>query len=353
MEITPNPKVVGERIRSIRKNLGLSMEDFAAKIDEKAKSGTVSNWETGKNLPNNERLKRIADLGNTNVNFLLHGSTTEFLFNNLKNLFPIEYTQLINVISGDWIFYLSKKIDEKGISVFEIEKIKSIVNEHLPKIIDDFEKYHEKMLSFIAKNIERKKQCINYFMSANSSFDKTGIEKIEYIFENANLLSLEEKVLLHSNIEDLYVYLDSISNNKPFFFESNAFILDESTFKTIGDLDFENATQLETCEVYYKESKKPFPHKYTCHHILIGISEDDVAEYVNKSCHILVHYFPDLTYDLLAKYFIQEQMIIIYENKIYIGTLDEQMNFITKNKKLAIQNIDIKNNIFPLAALFY
>lgn len=351
MEITPNPKEVGERIRSIRKNLGLSMTDFAAKIDEKAKSGTVSNWETGKNLPNNERLKRIADIGNTNVNFLLHGGTTDFIINNLKNLLPIEYKDFRG-ISSDWIFYLSKQIDEKGISVFEIEKIKSIVNEYLPKIIEDFEKYHDKMLSFIAKNIEHKKQCINYFMSANSSFDKTGIEKIEYIFENANLLSLEEMVLLHSNIEDLYIYLDSISNNKPFFLETNAFLLDASSLKTIGDLDFENATQLKTCEVPYIESTKPFPHKYKYHDILIRISEDDVTEYENKGCHILVNYFPNLTYDLLAKYFIHERIVIVYNKKIYIGTLDEQMNFITNNKKLAIQNINIKNNVFPIAALY-
>lgn len=75
-------KEVGKRIRKIRISLGLSMEEFAKKIDEKAKSGTVSNWETGKNLPNNERLKKIADLGNINVEYLLSGNP----FDNL----PIE-----------------------------------------------------------------------------------------------------------------------------------------------------------------------------------------------------------------------------------------------------------------------
>ncbi|MGM0214297.1 helix-turn-helix domain-containing protein [Enterococcus sp. AZ109] len=69
-------KIVGSRIRQIRQNLGYSMAEFATKIDEKAKSGTVSNWETGKNLPNNRRLKRIAELGNVSIFYLLEGKLT-------------------------------------------------------------------------------------------------------------------------------------------------------------------------------------------------------------------------------------------------------------------------------------
>lgn len=63
---------VGERIKRIREELGISMSDFALLIDDKAKSGTVANWETGKNLPNRKRLNRIAELGNTTVNQLLN-----------------------------------------------------------------------------------------------------------------------------------------------------------------------------------------------------------------------------------------------------------------------------------------
>ena len=63
---------VGERIKRIREELGISMSDFALLIDDKAKSGTVANWETGKNLPNRKRLNKIAELGNTTVNQLLN-----------------------------------------------------------------------------------------------------------------------------------------------------------------------------------------------------------------------------------------------------------------------------------------
>lgn len=86
MDIIIDPKKIGHRIREIRKRLGLSMTAFAEKIDNKSKSGTISNWETGKNLPNNERLKRIAELGETTVEYLLYGSLDDYARNLINEL---------------------------------------------------------------------------------------------------------------------------------------------------------------------------------------------------------------------------------------------------------------------------
>lgn len=75
---------LGLRIRAIRQQLGLSMEDFIERIDNKpgkGKSGTVNNWESGKNAPNKRRLKKIAELGGVSVDFLLHGDASESLAN--------------------------------------------------------------------------------------------------------------------------------------------------------------------------------------------------------------------------------------------------------------------------------
>lgn len=82
-----NIEVVANRIRTIRKNLGLSMEEFASRIDERAKSGTVSNWETGKNLPNNKRLNKIAELGGMSLEQLLHGSLDNYIIRRVKKHF--------------------------------------------------------------------------------------------------------------------------------------------------------------------------------------------------------------------------------------------------------------------------
>lgn len=67
----------GQRIRSIRLRLGLTMEEFIERVDGKpgkGRSGTVNNWETGKNAPNAKRLKKIASLGGVTVDYLLHGT---------------------------------------------------------------------------------------------------------------------------------------------------------------------------------------------------------------------------------------------------------------------------------------
>lgn len=65
--------LIGSRIKRIRKNLGLSMEEFGKLFSPKASKGVVSNWENGYNKPNNERLKKIAELGNVSIDYLLHG----------------------------------------------------------------------------------------------------------------------------------------------------------------------------------------------------------------------------------------------------------------------------------------
>ncbi|MFT9050048.1 helix-turn-helix domain-containing protein [Liquorilactobacillus nagelii] len=69
-------KELGERIRAIRIRSGLTMEEFIKEIDGKdgkGRSGTVNNWETGKNSPNKKRLKKIAEIGNIPVNYLTTG----------------------------------------------------------------------------------------------------------------------------------------------------------------------------------------------------------------------------------------------------------------------------------------
>ena len=63
---------VGNRIKAIRKSRGKNQTEFAQEIN--ATLPAVSNWETGRNIPNNERLKAIADIGGITVEELLHGN---------------------------------------------------------------------------------------------------------------------------------------------------------------------------------------------------------------------------------------------------------------------------------------
>ena len=62
---------VGNRIKNIRLGLGLTMEEFGKLFDEPAAQSIISRWEVGKSVPNANRLKKIAELGNTTVQELL------------------------------------------------------------------------------------------------------------------------------------------------------------------------------------------------------------------------------------------------------------------------------------------
>ena len=69
---SPNsPNEVGVRISNIRRNLGLSMEELGKRLD--TSKGAVNNWEKGINFPNKERLKKITELGNVSMGYLLYG----------------------------------------------------------------------------------------------------------------------------------------------------------------------------------------------------------------------------------------------------------------------------------------
>lgn len=70
---------LGKRIHNIRLSLGLSLNEFAKLVDPngKAQSGTVANWEKGRNAPNKKRLARIAKLGHVSVDYLLNGFSSD------------------------------------------------------------------------------------------------------------------------------------------------------------------------------------------------------------------------------------------------------------------------------------
>jgi len=65
-------KALGQRIKSIRQDKGLTMEEFG-KFFDNASKGVISNWEKGSNIPNNARLKMIAQFGGISVDELLYG----------------------------------------------------------------------------------------------------------------------------------------------------------------------------------------------------------------------------------------------------------------------------------------
>lgn len=85
-------KRLGERIKKIRKEQGMSQLEFSKAIG--ATKSAVSNWENGYNAPNNERLKIIAEIGNKTVEELLYGTIdkeiNDYEWDELLDTMPIK-----------------------------------------------------------------------------------------------------------------------------------------------------------------------------------------------------------------------------------------------------------------------
>lgn len=135
-----DPKQVGQRIKSIRQRLGLSMEDFAKRIDDKARSGTVSNWETGKNLPNNSRLKRISEIGEISLDELLCGFhfsnyVDEIMNQEIKQFNSEKYKLLYDPkFKKELISTLNNRYNLEGLSESGAKQyIKELLDSHLDK----------------------------------------------------------------------------------------------------------------------------------------------------------------------------------------------------------------------------
>ncbi|KAA9301940.1 MULTISPECIES: helix-turn-helix domain-containing protein [Aerococcus] len=90
--------LVGNKIKEIRLSHGWSLEIFGEKLENPpVKPGIISRWENGISLPNNKRLKAIADLAGITVEELLQGEKPELIvpMNDKKKLYDILESQII------------------------------------------------------------------------------------------------------------------------------------------------------------------------------------------------------------------------------------------------------------------
>lgn len=65
---------IGQRIKRLRLKMGYSQTSFAELFDPPISKAAVSRWESGNRVPEPDKLKQIADITNSSVNYLLHGN---------------------------------------------------------------------------------------------------------------------------------------------------------------------------------------------------------------------------------------------------------------------------------------
>lgn len=127
------------QIKEIRKELGLSMEEFGKKFIPPASKGVVSNWENGYNMPNNARMAKIAELGSISVPYLLALSRLD---NSEKEV--IKCTQSYEELKRE---YERKEFDHLDESyLFSFLDVSELKNSNFEALEDLYEQVLEELL---------------------------------------------------------------------------------------------------------------------------------------------------------------------------------------------------------------
>ncbi|WP_138337388.1 MULTISPECIES: helix-turn-helix transcriptional regulator [Streptococcus] len=150
-------KILGQRIKAIRLDKGMTLEEFG-KLFGTSKS-IVSRWESGISSPNPERLKTIAKVGDMTVSQLLHGELGGSHYNWEK----IE-EMLVNIFNGQKIDKLALTntqniIDKAFFLNFGLEEIINIYlfqsNTETPiKSLEDLQDYFEQTAEGLSNYLE-------------------------------------------------------------------------------------------------------------------------------------------------------------------------------------------------------
>lgn len=207
-----NNELVGNRIKKIRSEKGMSQEEFGLLIKNAHKS-LVSKWEKGQSLPNNERLKRIAELGEMTVEELLHGD--ELLSNMVDYVYDLitETEELNDEVVNEKALnetiktireeYRELKRDNLSISDYEDERFR----DHVYGIYDIFCSKYPNSEEESAKQFDSLLKEIEYFGFPEPSYNLQdnniiitfkGMDTIKYTFKER--VSLPIKLTIEKSL---------------------------------------------------------------------------------------------------------------------------------------------------------
>ena len=95
-EMKIDKKAVGRRINKIRISKACTLEEFGNIL--KADKSNVRKWEIGEVLPNKERQKKLAKLGQITVNELLYGNIEKDVEELYQRLIKLPRGEFINLM---------------------------------------------------------------------------------------------------------------------------------------------------------------------------------------------------------------------------------------------------------------
>ena len=241
MKLKVNKRNVGLRIRQIRNNLNLTLEEFgkifSSDVNNKLNAGksNVSTWERGDSLHNKARLEVIAKKCNMTVNELLYGDVKEFVTNNFYELLKIASDPVFindrfnnsNKIELECIFY--EKYNHDKDTELDINNIQESFTSCYYEYLNICKVSLRMNLKIIEDNIELAQHFYKQIIVGNASrsnylelFFKPFYEKNETLpyfdeeteeIKNAKSLSfIINKVKHDIEIRDIFVYSEILKD---------------------------------------------------------------------------------------------------------------------------------------------
>ena len=320
MKIEPNPTLVGQNIKHIRTNiLGLSMAKFAEQIDNKAKSGTVANWETGKNLPNNERLKRIAELGGKTIESLLYGNSMYFLTNNLDKIMddlPLALKR--ENVDNEVIVRSSHEIDSNKISLFDENAINEIVLKNINKQIDYYSSQIKLMHQIIKDNESLSRKI----------FDSTFLEIIKDE-KNLDFNTFDEFIQLIES-DDINTTIEIIDNVQSFVQLVENFLGANGLLFTV-----ERKVQVTSLSNFLNSKNRELKKKFINFPIR-------VTEHTPDENATIIGLYDDETPIYICEYY-KNRFDMLVDNTTYVVVIDNHIHTcVAKSNMFTINNNNIK-----------
>lgn len=209
-----NKMEIGARIKAVRERGGWSSADFGELIYDASK-GNVSNWESGRNIPNQRRLERIALIGNTSVEWILYGPINEYVIKLFQSLSEEKF------IDERFFILLVSKMAERKISYTPAYRIFEIAIEIAPEIrnndkfidimtnlnwiIEDYEYYDVEEWDYYRTNIVNQLDLI-----LKDDFKETGTFEVDTLDEYNYKVNLQ--ILMR--ILDMLRRVDEDSKNE-------------------------------------------------------------------------------------------------------------------------------------------
>lgn len=196
-------KDIAQRITHVRVTSGLTLKEFGRLFTSPVNAGVVKKWESGVNLPNDEHMIEIAQIGNISLPWLMYGPD----FENFQNHILPDVFQKLE--------YLESELRKENISEIDALETSDVILEALETLkIDAWIKNNQTPPNTMASKY-RLQQVMEIFLGNNPT--KIEVMQFNNLFHQVTSF-MTAKVEMPNTYEDNLEILDSLlwlSGNHP------------------------------------------------------------------------------------------------------------------------------------------